>query len=71
MGPEETEFTARIVKRINASGTTIIFIDHDMDFVSQIAQRITVLHYGRVFAEGTIDEVRSNEDVVKIYLGKV
>jgi branched-chain amino acid transport system ATP-binding protein len=71
MGPEETEFTAEIIKRINAGGTTIIFIDHDMDFVAQIAQKLTVLHYGRVFAEGTIDEIRNNEDVVKIYLGKV
>jgi branched-chain amino acid transport system ATP-binding protein len=71
MGPEETEFTAQIVKRINTAGTTIIFIDHDMDFVARIAQKITVLHYGRVFAEGTIDEIRKNEDVVKIYLGKV
>jgi branched-chain amino acid transport system ATP-binding protein len=71
MGPEETEFTAEIIKRINAEGTTIIFIDHDMDFVAQIAQKVTVLHYGKVFAKGTIDEIRNNEEVVKIYLGKV
>jgi branched-chain amino acid transport system ATP-binding protein len=71
MGPEETIFTAEMVKRINATGITIVFIDHDMDFVKQIAQKITVLHYGKVFAEGTIEDIRNNEEVVKIYLGKV
>ena len=71
LGPEETEFTAKIVRRINEQGTTIIFIDHDMDFVAQIARRTTVLHYGKIFAEGTFEEVHNNQDVVNIYLGKV
>ena len=70
MGPEETQFTAEIVKRINATGMTIIFIDHDMDFVEQIAKRVTVLHQGRIFAEGTMAEIRQNEEVAEIYLGK-
>ena len=71
LGPEGTEFTANIVRRINEQGTTIIFIDHDMDFVAQIARRTTVLHYGKIFAEGTFEEVHNNQDVVNIYLGKV
>ena len=71
LGPEETEFTANIVRRINEQGITTIFIDHDMDFVSQIARRTTVLHYGRIFAEGTFEEVHNNPDVIDIYLGKV
>lgn len=70
MGPEETQFTAEIVKRINATGMTIIFIDHDMDFVEQIAKHVTVLHQGKIFAEGTMAEIRQNEDVAEIYLGK-
>jgi len=70
MGPEETQFTAEIVKRINATGMTIIFIDHDMDFVEQIAKRVTVLHQGKIFAEGTMAEIRQNEEVAEIYLGK-
>ena len=49
---------------------TIIFIDHDMDFVEQIAKRVTVLHQGRIFAEGTMAEIRQNEEVAEIYLGK-
>ncbi len=71
LGPEETEFTAEIVRHINEQGTTIIFIDHDMDFVAKLAKRTTVLHYGRVFAEGTFEEIHSNPDVADIYLGKV
>ena len=71
LGPEETEFTADIVRRINNQGTTIIFIDHDMDFVARLAKRTTVLHYGKVFAEGTFEEIHSNPDVINIYLGKV
>lgn len=69
MGPEETEFTAQLVTAINESGITILFIDHDMDFVRRIAKRVTVMHYGKVFAEGTIDEIEANEGVIQIYLG--
>lgn len=71
LGPEETEFTADIVKRINEQGVSVIFIDHDMDFVSKIARRITVLHYGKIFAEGTFEEIHKNKEVADIYLGKV
>lgn len=71
LGPEETEFTADIVKRINQQGISVIFIDHDMDFVSKIARRITVLHYGKIFAEGTFEEIHKNKEVADIYLGKV
>lgn len=69
MGPEETEFTARLVRSLNEEGVTILFIDHDMDFVRQIAEKVTVLHFGKKFAEGTIQEIESNQEVVEIYLG--
>jgi branched-chain amino acid transport system ATP-binding protein len=69
MGPEETAYTAKLVKDIHAQGITIIFIDHDMDFVRRIAQKVTVLHYGEVFAEGSLAEIENNEDVKLIYLG--
>ncbi|ALS24321.1 MULTISPECIES: ABC transporter ATP-binding protein [Paenibacillus] len=71
MGPEETEFTAQLVKKMNESGITILFIDHDMEFVRRIAENVTVLHYGKPFAEGTLSEIEANEEVVRIYLGKV
>lgn len=70
MGTEETEFTAQLVKKINAQGMTVIFIDHDMNFVRRIAQRVTVLHYGKIFAEGSLAEIEKNEDVIRIYLGE-
>jgi branched-chain amino acid transport system ATP-binding protein len=71
MSPEETFKTGELVKKLNASGMTIIVIEHDMAFVRQIARRVTVLHIGQVFYEGTLDEIIGNEDVVRIYLGKV
>jgi len=69
MAPEETTFTAEIVRRLNKNGVSIIFIDHDMDFVRQISEFVTVLHQGRTFAEGNIHEIESNEAVIEIYLG--
>jgi len=71
MSPEETFKTGELVKKLNGSGMTIIVIEHDMAFVRQIARRVTVLHIGQVFYEGTLDEIIGNEDVVRIYLGKV
>jgi len=71
MSPEETFKTGELVKKLNASGMTIVVIEHDMAFVRQIAKRVTVLHFGQVFDEGSLDEIVSNEDVVRIYLGKV
>lgn len=70
MGPEETEACAMLAKKINESGITVIFIDHDMNFVRRIAKRVTVLHCGKVFAEGTMDEIDANEGVKRIYLGE-
>jgi branched-chain amino acid transport system ATP-binding protein len=48
---------------------TLIFIEHDMDVVFKIAQKIYVLKYGAVLAQGTPDEIRSNADVIEAYLG--
>lgn len=70
MSPEETYKTGELVKRLNQQGMTIVVIEHDMTFVRQIARKVTVLHFGRVFVEGSLDEVVNNEDVVRIYLGK-
>jgi len=71
MSPEETFKTGELVKKLNASGMTVVVIEHDMAFVRQIAKRVTVLHYGEIFDEGSLDEIVRNEDVVRIYLGKV
>jgi branched-chain amino acid transport system ATP-binding protein len=70
MSPEETHFTAEIVKQLNREGLTIVAVEHDMTFVKEIAQTVTVFHQGRVFAEGAMAEISSHEGVKQIYLGK-
>lgn len=69
-GPEETAFTAKLVKMLHEQGLTILFIDHDMDFVREIAQKVTVMHFGKKFAEGEMSDIEQNEDVQTIYLGR-
>jgi branched-chain amino acid transport system ATP-binding protein len=71
MSNEETFKTGELVKKLNASGMTIVVIEHDMTFVRQIAKRVTVLHFGQVLDDGSLDDIVRNEDVVRIYLGKV
>ena len=52
MSPDETMQTARVLQHLNATGLTIVVVEHDVAFVREVAQRVTVLHQGRVFAEG-------------------
>lgn len=70
MSPEETFRTGELVQRLNADGMTVLVVEHDMAFIRQIAQWVTVLHLGRVFAEGGIDEIIADPRVAEIYLGK-
>jgi branched-chain amino acid transport system ATP-binding protein len=70
MTPEETALTAEFAIQLNAQGMTIIVVEHDMGFVRQIARFVTVLHYGGIFAEGTLEEIESNQNVRRIYLGE-
>jgi branched-chain amino acid transport system ATP-binding protein len=70
MGPEERwQMIERVHKLWAEVGMTLVFIEHDMDIVFKIAQTIRVLRYGAVLAEGTPDEIRSNEAVIEAYLG--
>ena len=71
MSPEETRETAEIVRGLNATGVTVIVIEHDMEFVRNLNSRTTVLHYGKVFAQGTFGEIESDTNVRRIYLGSV
>jgi branched-chain amino acid transport system ATP-binding protein len=70
MSIEETLQTAAVLKHLNSSGLTIVVVEHDVAFVRDVAQRITVMHQGRVFAEGTVDEITEHVDVRRIYLGQ-
>jgi urea transport system ATP-binding protein len=69
MTQAETHKTSVIVNNLKGRHT-IIVVEHDMAFVREIAERITVLHQGAVLAEGTPEEVQKNEDVQRIYLGE-
>ena len=51
------------------SGQTIILVEHDMGVVMELADNISVLHYGALLAEGTPSEIKENEEVKKVYLG--
>ena len=70
MTPDETHATGEMVQELNAQGVSVLAVEHDMAFVRQIAQRVTVLHFGKVFAQGTIDEIVADERVAAIYLGE-
>ena len=70
MAPAETEAAMTLVRRVVAErAITLLFCEHDMDVVFGTADRITVLHEGRVLAEGTAAEVRSHAAVREVYLG--
>jgi urea transport system ATP-binding protein len=49
---------------------TLIVVEHDMEFVERIAQKVTVLHEGSVLAEGTMDQIQQNEQVIEVFLGR-
>ena len=70
MSPRERVETVRLLKSI-AIGRTMIIIDHDMDSLFELAQRVTVLQEGRVLIEGTPDEIKGNSKVQEAYLGGV
>ena len=67
MSAAETHDTMSLVRSI-AQNLTILIVEHDMQVVMQLAQRITVLHYGEVLAEGTPLEIQQNPRVLEVYL---
>ncbi|GAC1345425.1 MAG: ABC transporter ATP-binding protein [Acetobacteraceae bacterium] len=70
MGPEERwQMIGRVHRLWEAQRMTLVFIEHDMDIVFRIAQRVQVLKYGAVLAAGTPDEIRRNPEVIDAYLG--
>jgi branched-chain amino acid transport system permease protein len=70
MSPRERIETVRLLKSI-ARGRTLVIIDHDMASLFELAEHITVLHEGRVLAEGTPAQIKGNADVQEAYLGGV
>ncbi|MNR35161.1 Nickel import ATP-binding protein NikO [compost metagenome] len=68
MSVRERELTAELLKRIS-KGRAVIVIEHDMDFVQRIADKVTVMHQGRILAEGSMAQVQNDPRVIDVYLG--
>lgn len=68
MSPEETKEMVALIQQL-AEARTVILVEHKMKMVLSISQRIVVLHHGTLLADGTPDEVRSDAEVKKVYLG--
>jgi len=70
MSPGETMHTAEVLAELAQAGLAVVIVEHDVAFVRKVAQSVTVLHQGAVFAEGSVDDVTAREDVRRIYLGR-
>jgi len=68
MSVSERAQTADLLNRIS-QGRSVLVIEHDMEFVKSIAHKVTVLHQGKVLAEGSMEAVQSNHKVIEVYLG--
>ncbi len=68
MSVKEREQTADLLKRIS-KGRSVLVIEHDMDFVKRIAQRVTVLHQGKILAAGDMEKIQNDPNVIEVYLG--
>lgn len=69
LNPRETIQVAELVREIANSGVTVVLVEHDMKLVMKLSDRILVLDYGKILAEGTGDAVRRNPEVIAAYLG--
>lgn len=70
MNPQETEELRQMIELIRREfNLTVLLIEHDMKFVMNICERIMVLNYGRIIAEGVPEEIKANPEVIKAYLG--
>jgi urea transport system ATP-binding protein len=69
MTDAETDKTAELCLQLEKKHTVVV-VEHDMDFVSKIARKVTVLSEGSVLAEGPMDAVRNDQRVIEVYLGR-
>ncbi|MFB6464050.1 ATP-binding cassette domain-containing protein [Bradyrhizobium tunisiense] len=69
MTRDEMLKTVDIIKRLNARATVIV-VEHDLEFIARLAQKVTVLHRGRVLVEDSMERIEANETVRDIYLGR-
>jgi branched-chain amino acid transport system ATP-binding protein len=69
LSSSETVALGRQIVDISQTGVSILLVDHDMDLVLEVCDRIFVLDFGRIIASGTSDEIRANPVVIEAYLG--
>ena len=69
MNPEETRHMMELTEKVRQSGVTIVLVEHDMKAVMGICDRLTVLNFGSLLAEGTPDTIRHDDRVIRAYLG--
>ncbi len=69
LNASETAAVIELVRKVAATGVTVVLVEHDMKMVMNLSERILVLDYGKKLAEGTAEEVRANPDVIAAYLG--
>jgi branched-chain amino acid transport system ATP-binding protein len=69
LNSQETVGLARLIQRIRDLGVTVVLVEHDMELVMDICDRIVVLNLGRKLAEGTPREIQDNHEVIAAYLG--
>jgi len=69
MNPEETRIMMDLVRKVRDAGITLLLVEHDMQAVMGLCDRITVLNFGKLLTEGTPEEIRSHPDVIEAYLG--
>jgi ABC-type branched-subunit amino acid transport system ATPase component len=70
LAPEEMHHLRELLRVIRANGVAILLIEHNMEFVMSIADRVTVLDFGVKIAEGTPEEIQTNKTVLAAYLGE-
>ena len=66
----ETDRSAELLIRLRSPGRAIVVVEHDMDFVERVADRVTVLHEGRTLFEGAMADARRDPRVIDVYLGR-
>ncbi len=69
LNPVETREIDRLIEKVAESGVTVVLVEHDMKLVMGVSDHILVLDYGRKLAEGSVEEIRRNPDVIAAYLG--
>lgn len=70
LNASETKQLANFLKRLKENGLTLVLVEHDMETVMDVADRILVLNFGTAIAEGTPEEIQRNDEVKKAYLGE-